>query len=268
MHRLDRGAPAGSLPALVAAAPRTLPLAAGSERARSYWNEQGTDGRQRLRVSVDRAWLDDAAQGPYVARVDAALQRLARGPEAAGAELELTGGLLLADRFVSRLRETQRESFAAAFALVAATLALLLRGSLSLVAWAIAVNLLPVAALLGLMGWAGIGVDPANTMVGAILLGIGADDTIHVALRVREARRRGRSTAAAVGEAFETVGEPVLATSLCLAVGFSVLLFSQWGGLVSFGLVASLGVTLLLAGDVLLLPAALLAGREGREAAP
>jgi predicted RND superfamily exporter protein len=266
-HRLDRGAPAGSLPALVAATPRVLPLAAGAERARSFWNERGPDGRERTRVSVDRAWLDDAAQGPYVARIDAALRELAASPAAAGVGIELAGGLLLADRFVSRLRETQRESFAAAFLLVAATLVLLLRGPLPLVAWAVAVNLLPVAALLGLMGWSGIGIDPANTMVGAILLGIGVDDTIHVALRMRDARRRGRPLRAAVAEVFDTVGEAVLATSLCLAVGFSVLLFSQWGGLVSFGLVASLGVALLLVGDVLLFPAALLAGAAAREAA-
>ncbi|HSJ98964.1 MAG TPA: MMPL family transporter, partial [Myxococcota bacterium] len=265
-HRLDHGAPAASLAALVAAAPREIALVAASERARWFWNEHAADDRQRTRVTVDRAWLDDAAQGPYVARVTSGLAALARAPDAAGAEIELAGGLLLADRFVSRLRETQRESFAGAFLVVAATLLLLLRRPARLVAWAIVVNVVPVLALLGLMGWAGIGVDPANTMVGAILLGLGVDDTIHVALRVRDAKRRGRSTESAVAEVFETVGEAVLATSLCLAVGFSVLLFSQWGGLVSFGLVASLGVVLLLAGDVLLLPAALLGGAAQQRA--
>lgn len=265
-HRLDRGAPPASFAALVETAPRQMALVAASERVRWLWNEQGHDGRERARVSVDRAWLDDAAQGPYVARIAGALAALAREPAASGAEIELAGGLLLADRFVSRLRDTQRSSFTGAFLVVAATLLLLLRRPPRLVAWAITVNVVPVLALLGLMGWAGIGVDPANTMVGAILLGLGVDDTIHVSLRVRDARRRGRSMADAVAEVFDTVGEAVLATSLCLAVGFSVLLFSEWGGLVSFGLVASLGVALLLAGDVLLLPAALLDGaaRESR----
>ncbi|MEB2345325.1 MAG: MMPL family transporter [Deltaproteobacteria bacterium] len=259
-HRLDRGAPPASFAALVEAAPRQMALVAASERMRWLWNENGRGGRERAHVSVDRAWLDDAAQGPYVARVGRALEALAREPAAAGAEIELTGGLLLADRFVGQLRDTQRTSFASAFLVVAATLLVLLRSPPRLVGWAIAVNVVPVLALLGLMGWAGIGVDPANTMVGAILLGLGVDDTIHVSLRVRDARRRGRSMAEAVSEVFDTVGEAVLATSLCLAVGFSVLLCSQWGGLVSFGLVASLGVALLLAGDVLLLPAALLGG--------
>ena len=52
----------------------------------------------------------------------------------------------------------------------------------------------------------------------------------------------------------------LVVSSGVLALGFSVLLFSQWGGLVGFGLLASLGVGLLLAGNLLLLPAALLVG--------
>jgi predicted RND superfamily exporter protein len=55
----------------------------------------------------------------------------------------------------------------------------------------------------------------------------------------------------------ERVGEPLLITGTCLAVGFAVLTFSRWGGLVSFGLLASLGIVLALVGDLLLVPAAL-----------
>jgi predicted RND superfamily exporter protein len=270
-HRFDRGVPPSSFEALVTSAPRSMPLVATSDQARWVWNELGEDGLERTRVSVDRAWLDDAAQGPYVARVArelAALEQSERGSSGAdtsrreGHRIELDGGLVLADRFVGRLRATQLASFGWAFLMVAATLAVLLRRSLTLTVWAIVVNLLPVAALLGLMGWAGIGIDPANTMVAAILLALGVDDTIHVALRVRNERRAGSSISAAVACAFARVGSAVLITSLCLALGFSVLLFSHWGGLVTFGLVACLGVMLLLAGDLLLLPAALLTGER------
>lgn len=273
-HRLDRGIPSDSLDSLVESAARSMPWVAASEQTRWLWNEYGYDGRERTRVSVDRAWLDDAAQGPYVARIARELAALERServgsesgePEAGGHRVELAGGLVLADRFVRRLRETQIESFTWAFAMVSVTLALLLRRPLNLMAWAIVVNLLPVAALLGLMGWAGIGIDPASAMVAAILLALGVDDTIHVALRVKRERRVGESMQTAIARAFHGVGEAVLTTSLCLALGFSVLLFSQWGGLVTFGLVACVGVMLLLAGDLLLLPAALLIA-ERREA--
>lgn len=122
------------------------------------------------------------------------------------------------------------------------------------------VNVLPVIGLLGLMGWAGIAVDPANSMVAAILLAIAVDDTIHVSLRFQREQQAGASRRDAIATTLTTVGEPVVITSICLALGFAVLMFSRWGGLVSFGLLASLGIVFALVGDLLLLPAALLRG--------
>ena len=266
-HRVDFGAEPESFEALVQSAHRELALVAGSERARWFWSEAagGREGNgDRARVSVDRAWLDDAAQGPYVARVTAdlaALQRQAGG----GYRVELAGGLVLADRFVNQLRDTQWRSFASAFAVVAATLAFVLRDSPGLVLRAIAANSLPVVALVGLMGWAGVGIDPATAMVGAILLVLADDETIHLTLAYRDAHNSGCSAAEALSRAIHGVGEPLLVTGLCLALGFSVLLFSEWGGLVGFGLMASLGVALLLAGGLLFLPASLLARSQRPE---
>jgi predicted RND superfamily exporter protein len=258
-HRADRGRPAANFDELVAEAKRSVALVASTENARWFWKEAVHDGaRERARVSVDRAWLDDAAQAPYVARVRAGLANL-QSAAAPGTDIDFEGGLVLADRFVTQLRETQWKSFASAFAMVAATLIVLFRRFGALAFWSIVASTLPVAALLGLMGWAGIGVDPANTMVGAILIGIGVDDTIHLALRWSDHRRSGGSVRESIAYALRTAGEPVLVSSGVLALGFSVLLFSSWGGLVGFGLLASLGVGLLLAGNLLLLPAALLA---------
>jgi predicted RND superfamily exporter protein len=262
--QVDTGRAPASFDELVAAAPRLVPLVAASDAARRVWREAVRDDQgERVRVAVDRAWLDDAAQSPYVVRVRAALAAIEReAPE--GTRIELEGGLLLADRFVSQLRDTQWQSFASAFGLVAATLAFLLWGHGTLLPWTIVANALPVVALVGLMGWSGIGVDPANTMVGAILIGIGVDDSIHLALRYAAARKGGGDVATSLDTALRTAGEPVLIASVVLALGFSVLLFSSWGGLVGFGLLASLGIGLLLAGDLLLLPAALLASERGR----
>jgi predicted RND superfamily exporter protein len=263
-HRADRGRPAESFEELVAAAPRSVALVASSETAGWFWREALDDGAsERARISVDRAWLDDAAQAPYVARVRAELAALER-EAAPGTRIDFEGGLVLADRFVTQLRDTQWKSFATAFAMVAVTLVALFRRHGVLALWAIVASTLPVLALLGLMGWAGIGVDPANTMVGAILIGIGVDDTIHLALRYADQRRAGATTRAALEYALHAAGEPVLVSSGVLALGFSVLLFSAWGGLVGFGLLASLSVGLLLVGNLLLLPAALLAQARER----
>ena len=95
-------------------------------------------------------------------------------------------------------------------------------------------------------------------MVAAVLIAINDDDTIHMSLRYQRERHAGKSRLEAITAAIETVGEAVVITSICLALGFAVLMFSSWGGLVAFGLLASVGIVMALLADLLLLPAALL----------
>jgi hypothetical protein len=106
-HRVDRGRSPADFDELVADAPRTVALVASTENARWFWKVAIGDGeRERARVSVDRAWLDDAAQTPYVARVRDALTAIEHDA-APGTRIEFEGGLVLADRFVSQLRDTR-----------------------------------------------------------------------------------------------------------------------------------------------------------------
>lgn len=263
-YRVDKGQPPVSSEALRIGALDQMPLVSSREAVFAFWTEGMSSNGQRashdrLRVSVDRAWLDDAKQGPYVERIRALVAELRElyGPR--GYRFELHGGLFLADLFVDMIRETQWKSFASAFAVVTIVLILLTWRQPGLTAWAVLANLLPASALLGTMGWAGIGIDPANSMVAAILIAIAVDDTIHVALRYQAERRTGSSPRSATRNVLLSVGHPVLVTSACLALGFSVLMFSRWGGLASFGLLAGLGVFYALVCDLLLLPAGLLA---------
>ncbi|MEN8184322.1 MAG: MMPL family transporter [Myxococcota bacterium] len=264
-YRLDSGRSPESFEALVKTARDQMPIVANYEQVSSFWSESAKNGGSevyldRARVSVDRAWLDDDTQGPYVVRLHQAVADLNREWGPLGYHIEVEGGLILADLFIGMIRDTQRRSFASALAVVIATLVLLLWGNWRLICWASLTNVLPAAALLGTMGWAAIGIDPANSMVATILIAIAVDDTIHVALRYRSERARGLAPPEAMRVVLGSVGEAVVTSSVCLALGFSVLMFSSWGGLVSFGLLASLGVMLALLCDLLLLPAAMLTG--------
>jgi predicted RND superfamily exporter protein len=267
-YRVRHGAPAPSLAALVAAAPAEMAIAAGLPGVATVWSESALAGggvRDRARISVHRSWLAGDEQIPYVERLHAFLDALNRELAADGTRVELAGGLELAALAERRIRDTQWSSFTLAFEVVLLTLLALLAREPRLAALGVAANALPVVALLGLMGWTGIAVDPANAMVAAILLTIAVDDTIHVSLRYAQERRIGAGAREAIAASFAAVGEAVVVTSVCLALGFAVLMFSRWGGLVSFGLLASLGILLALAGDLLLLPAALVC-REPRRA--
>jgi predicted RND superfamily exporter protein len=277
-YRIDHGSPASSLDELIRSTRRSMPMVASFEQKQAFWSETTTEEpsgelRQadRARISADRGFLGAETQA-YAERMRTAVKELQQRYAGQGYEIELEGGVVLLDLFLTGLQATEWESFAAAFGIVVLALALLLRrGGFALLFWAIVANLLPVVAVLGLMGWAGIGIDPANAMLGAILLVIVVDDTIHMALRYQRERAEGRSVREALVRCFRTFGEAILTSSLCLSLGFSVLLTAQWGGLVFFGLLAAVGVILALVGDLLLLPAALLVsagGTTGRPLAP
>lgn len=270
-YRIDHGQRAESFDALVAAAPVEMPLVASHEGISSFWSESAIDAeganriyRDRARISVHRSWLDGQEQLPYVDRVRDLIEQVNKEVGPQGYKVELAGGLELAALAEQRIRETQWGSFGGAFGVVAVTLWALLWSSPGLAALATVCNLLPVLALLGVMGWLGIAVDPANTMVAAVLISINDDDTIHMSLRYQRERRAGRSRLEAITIALKTVGEAVVVTSICLALGFAVLMFSSWGGLVAFGLLASLGIVMALLADLLLLPAALVRGEDAK----
>lgn len=270
--RIDQGRRPASFDDLVDAAPGLMGVVASYGGISGFWSEsaiESEDGgriyRDRARISVHRSWLNGQEQIPYVERLERFLSDVNAQVASQGFRVELEGGLELAALAERRIRDTQWWSFGMAFVVVAATLAALLWSSPELVILGTLVNVLPVVALLGLMGWAGIAVDPANTMVAAVLLAIAVDDTIHVALRYQRERVHGAAPSAAVATTLRTVGEAVVVTSVCLALGFAVLMFSRWGGLVSFGLLASLGFVIALLADLLLLPAALVRRPEGKD---
>jgi predicted RND superfamily exporter protein len=267
-YRIDHGKQVPSFEKLVTAAPAEMPIVASYQGLSAYWSEAASEDRagrisyrDRARISVHRSWLDGDEQLPYVDRLRAFIASVNDEIADNGYRVELAGGLELAALAERRIRETQWRSFGSAFAVVAATLWALLWSVPFLAALGTVVNVLPVIGVLGLMGWAGIAVDPANTMVAAVLLAIAVDDTIHVSLRYQRERTAGATRQDAIGTTLQTVGEAVVITSVCLALGFAVLMFSRWGGLVSFGLLASLGIVFALIGDLLLLPAALIRGR-------
>jgi predicted RND superfamily exporter protein len=266
--RIESGSELLARGRLVETAAAQMPLVLAYEDVTSYWSEERlevggvAEWRDRGRVSARRGWLDAAAQVPYVQRLREFVAEVNARVSPAGFHVALEGGLELAALAEERIRDTQLRSFASAFLSVSLILVWLLRRNPGLAVAAVLANLLPVAALLGVMGWAGIGIDPANTMVAAVLLGIVVDDTLHVALGIEA--RGGPVARGAVEGAIRAVGPALFITSVCLALGFAVLMFSRWGGLVSFGLLASVGIGLAFAADLLLLPAVLVLVRARR----
>jgi len=132
------------------------------------------------------------------------------------------------------------------------------RGLLSMVP-----NLVPILFVLGLMGWTGVAVDGASLMVGAIILGLSVDDTIHFMHKYAQHRAASKSVREAVRETLSTTGMAMLFTTLVLAVGFFAFTSAYMRNMANFGALTGFAALTALLADVLLSPA-LMSLAEGR----
>ncbi|MBC8357244.1 MAG: MMPL family transporter [Planctomycetes bacterium] len=100
--------------------------------------------------------------------------------------------------------------------------------------------------LLGLLGWLGIPLNPANMIVLPLILGIGIDDGVHV---VHDALRQGVRY-----EISNATASAVFLTSATTMIGFGSMMIASHQGLRSLGQVLTLGVFCCLVSSVLVLP--------------
>jgi predicted RND superfamily exporter protein len=155
---------------------------------------------------------------------------------------------------VRDVQATQLSSFASSLAAVWILMALQLR-SLRLATLALVPTVLPAVAVVGAMGLLGLSLDVGRAMIGAIVLGIGVDDTVHLLDRWRHESRLGRPSGEAMRRAVRFSGRGVVTSSLALALGFLSLMVSSWQSVSSFGFFAATGIVFALAADLLVLPA-------------
>jgi predicted RND superfamily exporter protein len=122
-------------------------------------------------------------------------------------------------------------------------------------------NLWPVLVVFGAMGWLGVPLDVATVMVGAIVVGIAVDDSLHILGGLRRTDAGGDLEAALVA----TVGRaaPAFAlTTLLLVLGFGICATASFLPTQRFGLTAAAALLLALVADVVLLPALLVLGQK------
>ena len=101
-------------------------------------------------------------------------------------------------------------------------------------------NLLPVGLYFGILGAFDIPLNPTNSLIACIVLGIAVDDTIHFLARFNADARAKANEKAAVKSALASVLRPVTFTVVALCLGFLVFTGSELQNQVQFGLLAFL----------------------------
>ncbi len=124
-------------------------------------------------------------------------------------------------------------------------------------------NLIPALATLGMWGAIVGEVNIAASVVFSVTLGIIVDDTIHFLLKYIECRReQGLNVHDAIRHTFNAVGNALFSMSILLAIGFLVLVLSDFSVNSTTGLLVAITIFVAVFLDLLFLPAILIKGER------
>jgi predicted RND superfamily exporter protein len=152
------------------------------------------------------------------------------------------------------LVNSQMSSFGTAFFTVFGVIFIVFR-SLRFGLLTIVPNVLPVIAVLGVMGYLDISMNIATVMVASIALGVVDDDTIHFINRYRREVAAGATADEAIETATTHEGRASLTTAIINSAGYAVLLFSEYKPSAWFGGLLALTMAVAFLAEVFILPA-------------
>jgi predicted RND superfamily exporter protein len=250
LHRAESGARLPGLPTNDDQLRYELELLSMAENQHMQSRFLTPDFRE-TRISV---WLHDVGSRSATIVTETLLEegRAIFGPSYS---LTPTGSFYQMNQDSNRLVADMVKSFSLSIGLVLLSILILLR-SLRLTLLAMIPNVIPILWTLGLMGFCGIDLSTGTAMIGAVVIGLAVDDTIHYLVHYR------RIYAGVVSDAVVTTttrtGRALMIASLVLAVGFWVGCFSSFKPTIYFSLLV--GGTLIgaLLCDLLVLPACLI----------
>ncbi len=166
---------------------------------------------------------------------------------------EVTGIFVLLVSLIDSVLRDQWLTFGVATGVIALMMAVAFRSPL-LALIALAPNTVPILAVMGLLGWAGLRINLGAAMIAAVSIGLAIDSSIHYLTGFVRERAAGRSVDEAVRRVQQTVGRAMVFSTLALIAGFAVLCTSPFIPTVYFGALVSLAMLGGLAGNLVVLP--------------
>ena len=115
-------------------------------------------------------------------------------------------------------------------------------------------NCFPILVGFGLMGWLGIPLSMATSLIAGVAIGLAVDDTIHYLVGYNHEFKKDLDKKRALRDTVRHLGKPIIFTTVTVSLGFSVLLFSSFKPTAVFGLLMVITMVSALVGDLILLP--------------
>lgn len=171
-------------------------------------------------------------------------------------DITITGMVPLFQRTLVAAMNSMAISYVTAFVLIALMMILLL-GSVKVGMVSMIPNVLPVIMSLGIMGIVGMPLDMFTMLVGAIVIGLSVDDTVHFFHNYAKYFHQGLGVKRSVEETMLGTGRAMVATTIVLALGFYVYAFASLSNLINFGIITGSAIIIALFSDIILAPALL-----------
>ena len=152
-----------------------------------------------------------------------------------------------------------RDSILWAFLLISLCMLYLFR-SLRILICSLIPNIIPLMLTAGIMGWVGVPLKPSTVLIFGIALGIAIDVTIRFLVTYRQQLPENQQQVKpTILQTIHHTGISIIYTSLVLIAGFSIFMFSGFGGTQALGWLTSLTLLSATVTNLVLLPVLLIA---------
>jgi uncharacterized protein len=222
----------------------------------------GRDGAASLRLIARVPALDTARSQALFGQIRDA------GRRAALSDVTLTGNFVVFSNMSTTLVRHQVQGLGVALLLILGVMAVQFR-SIRLGLLCAVPNGAPILMVYGLMGWSGIALSVPTAMIASVALGTIVDNSIYLLAQFRDAFARQKDYVEALTAMVYASGRAVVYSTVTLAAGFWVGVFSAFVPTMHFGLLAGAAFLLGLLSQFVVLPLVLILGQPlGRPAPP
>jgi len=171
-------------------------------------------------------------------------------------EIAPKGYMPLYVHIVSYITSSLLYSFLGAFLMVGFMILLFVR-NIRVSMMCILANIVPISVIIILLTMFRMPLDMGTVMIGAILLGISVDDTIHIIHAYKENCKSAFGSIKSIDQALKFTMPALLNSSIALIFGFLILSLSSLSSIHNFGILCAASVAFTFIADIYFLPSLL-----------